>query len=560
MDYYTILAQRTLLASFLPGERLSAVRLHESYSVYLGFAGGLALKLAAVPDMPYLHQLDARFIPKKNAFDWQPSLFAGARLADIALTPGDRVLAFRFDNGLSLIFELTGRYANCVLVGPDGIIIGAIRKITAAESGYRELRQGVPYLPPPPRSFPDPLTADTAVLRAAFRTAGGDTLADALAAGITVGSRPIAREAAIRAGFDPAVPPDAVTDVDLDKIVEALAGLARTAAAGGDGGTVLAGPDGLPREVVPFRLMQPGPNDRWFESLDDAVRHYARERETGLQVRGYRQSALAALKREERSLTRTLAKVREDRGGDREPELLEHEANALLTNLRLIRRGMDRVTVPDPYGGVDLDIALDPALDGVANAERLFTRARKFRTAAAMTERRVAAIEHRLEAIAAERERVATLEDPAELKTLAAQASRSMAHADQAGDEDRVFPRRFVSVSRLEIVVGRHNEENDRLVRWARKNDLWLHAQGVAGSHVILRSPGQNPDRHSIEQAAAIAAYYSKARTSGVVPVVCTPVKYVVKRRGQGPGEVTYTHEKVYFVEPGLPGGGEPGG
>ena len=80
------------------------------------------------------------------------------------------------------------------------------------------------------------------------------------------------------------------------------------------------------------------------------------------------------------------------------------------------------------------------------------------------------------------------------------------------------------------------------------------NAQSIGGSHVILRSPGkQNPDHRSLEFAAAITAHYSKGKTSAVVPVVWTRVKYVVKRKGQGPGQVHYTHEKVLFVEPGLP-------
>ena len=122
-------------------------------------------------------------------------------------------------------------------------------------------------------------------------------------------------------------------------------------------------------------------------------------------------------------------------------------------------------------------------------------------------------------------------------------------------DADEKFPRRFRSVSGLEIIVGRNDRENDELIRWAHKNDFWLHAQNIGGSHVILRSPGrQSPDHKSIELAAAIAAYYSKAKTSAVVPVACTQVKYVVKRKGQGPGKVTYTREKVLFVQPGVPG------
>ena len=141
-----------------------------------------------------------------------------------------------------------------------------------------------------------------------------------------------------------------------------------------------------------------------------------------------------------------------------------------------------------------------------------------------------------------------------ELKTIAARYER-LQSKERAVDADQPFPRRFVSVSGLEIIVGRNNNENDELVRWAHKEDIWLHAQGVGGSHVILRTHGkkQSPDHTSIEQASAIAAYYSKAKTSSIVPVVHTPVKYVVKRKGQGPGQVTYTREKVVFVEPKLP-------
>jgi predicted ribosome quality control (RQC) complex YloA/Tae2 family protein len=59
----------------------------------------------------------------------------------------------------------------------------------------------------------------------------------------------------------------------------------------------------------------------------------------------------------------------------------------------------------------------------------------------------------------------------------------------------------------------------------------------------------------SVEQAAAIAAYYSKEKNAAIVPVVCTHIKYIVKRKGQGPGKVTYSREKVIFAKPGiLPG------
>ena len=215
---------------------------------------------------------------------------------------------------------------------------------------------------------------------------------------------------------------------------------------------------------------------------------------------------------------------------------------------------MSSVTLADPYGEETVEIDLDPTLGGPSNAERFFTRARKLRAAAHLVEERIAGIKKRLGGIDSEKKRLETLDDIRELKAMAA-AYTGRISTDRTYDTDRSFPRRYRSVSGLEIVVGRNNRENDELVRWAGKNDIWLHAQGVEGSHVILRTPGKNqkPDRKSIELAASITAYYSKARTSAVVPVVYTAVKYVIKRKGQGPGQMTYSRENVIFTEPGLP-------
>jgi predicted ribosome quality control (RQC) complex YloA/Tae2 family protein len=105
-------------------------------------------------------------------------------------------------------------------------------------------------------------------------------------------------------------------------------------------------------------------------------------------------------------------------------------------------------------------------------------------------------------------------------------------------------------------LVGRSNRENDILThRVARQRDLWFHARGVAGSHVIMQrgSHRDNPSREILSRAAAIAAYYSKARTSGLAPVVYTERRYVRKPRKAPPGLAVCIREKVLMVRPVLP-------
>lgn len=104
-------------------------------------------------------------------------------------------------------------------------------------------------------------------------------------------------------------------------------------------------------------------------------------------------------------------------------------------------------------------------------------------------------------------------------------------------------------------LAGKTDADNDRLsLKTARANDLWFHVHGQPGSHVILQGPeSQEPTPDVIQQAAAIAAWHSKARNAGTVPVSCTQAKYVTKPRGAKPGTVTIKREKKIKTVPGLP-------
>ena len=105
------------------------------------------------------------------------------------------------------------------------------------------------------------------------------------------------------------------------------------------------------------------------------------------------------------------------------------------------------------------------------------------------------------------------------------------------------------------VLVGRSDIDNDRLsIKVARPDDWWFHVRGMPGSHVILRSkPGAEPDRETLKRAAAIAAYYSKARSGGVVAVSATRARYVTKPKGTKPGSVHIRKESLFKVRPGLP-------
>jgi len=105
--------------------------------------------------------------------------------------------------------------------------------------------------------------------------------------------------------------------------------------------------------------------------------------------------------------------------------------------------------------------------------------------------------------------------------------------------------------------VGRNDSENDELTRYiAAPDDIWLHAYGYPGAHVVLKREGrrEEPSLRTIEEAAGLAAYWSRARGSKAVPVIYAEARYVRKPKGARPGAVAVMRGKTIMVEPKLPG------
>ena len=124
-----------------------------------------------------------------------------------------------------------------------------------------------------------------------------------------------------------------------------------------------------------------------------------------------------------------------------------------------------------------------------------------------------------------------------------------------ASKQPQAHPRRYRTSTGWSVWAGRNNKENDVLThKMSAQNDLWFHARGYAGSHVVLRSEGRKeaPSKQTILEAAALAAYWSKGKTAKKVSVAYTMVKHVTKPRGGAPGQALLRREKTIIVEPAL--------
>jgi hypothetical protein len=239
-------------------------------------------------------------------------------------------------------------------------------------------------------------------------------------------------------------------------------------------------------------------------------------------------------------------------------------ADLLASHLHEIRVGMASVRLID-FVGQEQEIELDPALPPAVNLDRWYRRAAK-------TERSVEQIERRLEETTTG---LSTVNRQLhELKQLPTDSTESLdrwldfaesngldprprdttASAQRrAAVEDRM-PYWTFRCGEWEIRVGRSASDNDELtLRHSHLRDMWLHAQGVAGSHVVIRSAGRPVPKDILEDAARIAAQYSKSKTSSTVAVHAVERRYVRKPRKAPAGTVKLERAQTLFVEPGIP-------
>jgi predicted ribosome quality control (RQC) complex YloA/Tae2 family protein len=328
-------------------------------------------------------------------------------------------------------------------------------------------------------------------------------------------------------------------------------------------------------------LDHPFPDEVWTDQPDgptgDTVSLPARDRLVERLCRLTLDRHLTGLGRALRSADRLVGNLERDLERAERGDHFRRCGEALAANLHLVKQGQERLSTNDLRDGSPLEIPLDPALPPAANLEALFRRARKAEKGRQIIADRLdearqsrtdqQAIKDELDTVAgpacADLDCLQEILDwqerhAAALPTAESSTGRTRTH----GPEEPARPfRRFLIDGRFELWVGRNNKENDELThRASHTRDIWLHAQGVSGSHAILRTAAkpENVPHSVIAKAAAVAAANSKARHSGLVPVIYTERRYVRKPRKAPPGTAVCLQEKSLFVEPGIPSGVEP--
>lgn len=286
-----------------------------------------------------------------------------------------------------------------------------------------------------------------------------------------------------------------------------------------------------------------------------AIEAHYHNKETSLAQERARDERLRALqktlKKQQRRIDAwqdDLAKATKYRDYARYGELIK-------ANLGSIKTGMNRISLVDYYDEALPQVALplDSTKSARGNMDDYFKKHRKYLTAERELTPRIAEAERELHALRQEMLSIeqGTWTEPLFSVTAARAATRPASRAQKESSTRRRGPfRRFVSTDGLPIFVGRNARENDELTfGLAKSDDLWLHARGTPGSHVLVRlGKGTDPPPETLRDAATLALLYSDLKKSGKGEVIYTRSKWVRKAKGQSPGAVIVTQEKSLHI------------
>ena len=492
---------------------------------------------------------------------------AGGRLSAITQPPMERLLDFSFDCtdelGESvqkhLILELMGRNSNLILTDGTGRVLDCLRRVDFEMSAGRQLLPGLYYRLPPTQGKRSPFETDTDTLAQLLCAQTGQKQFDAWLLDTFGGISPLlCRELAFRIFGD--VDTD-IAALSQDAKRQAAVSLYEQFSALADGkkAPVLLVKQDRPWDFTCIPIAQYGGFVRCelqqgFSQLLDS---FYGERDHAERLRQKTQAVRKLLTNLCNRTARKLALQKKELAGTYDRERLRRLGDIVTANLHAIARGQSRLRAVDFYDPdmQEIDIPLNPALSPQQNAAKFYKDYQKAKTAERVLTGQIARGETELDYLESVLEALSRAESERDIQQIRAELADGGYLREQTQKKRMKLPpakpMQFRSTEGYTILAGRNNQQNDMLTtKLAEKGDIWLHAQKIHGSHVIIVCAGQTPSDETVTEAMTLAAYYSQSREGQNVPVDYTRVKNVKKPNGAKPGMVVYDRYATGYVTP----------
>ena len=485
---------------------------------------------------------------RRNSASLFPGI-TGMVIEKVFMHPADRQLHIRMNNRCELVVQLFGSKANILLVNTGGMISETFLKkpdvkITVIES----LRVNSGSITP--ETF--------------LSTYAGQPLKDSLKRILPQFGPVLIRELLARTGMDGEQTINVFPENEIVRMLETVQRLKEELLATPLPRIYFDGTSPVRFSIIPLHHLNDFTSQN-YGSVSEAIQTYRAHMHHDKSVLQEKEDIVRLLEREREHTERALHTMKEESEKPNRAKQYELFGKLLISQLHLLKKGDTTAVAEDFVSGSNalVEIPLDQHLAPAKNAERYFEKAEKSRRAAEEQHRRILELTDRQKSVSQLLDRMEEISSSDDLKHFAEEHRSVLSQfgfkTEKSGQLKKEEPlpfRVFTVAGGFHVWAGKSGENNDLLsTRHTAKNDLWFHARGVGGSHVVLKiGTGKGEvSKQAIDQAAAIAAYYSKMKKSKLVPVTMCEGKYVRKPKGVPPGTVTVEREKTIYAEPGLP-------
>lgn len=488
---------------------------------------------------------------------------SGGRLMAIRQDGLERIVSLDFEctNEIgdivtnSLVAEIMGRHSNIILVR-DGRVIDSVKRITDDISSVRRVLPGIQYEAPPRQDRLCLLDAEPQQVLDAIADSP-ERLCKKLSAVLEGVSPILTREMAWYSAKDVDAACNALSDSAKDRL-RFILGRVKSAVSGGECCfTVVSEPGGRKKDFCFINIEQYATSmvishensanellDGFFASQDRTER--TRQRAHDL---------LKLLMNSYERVSRKLELQKKELAECSEREVFRVRGDLINANIWRLEKGQSKAVLEDFTTGEPVEIQLDPRLTPAQNAQKYYTEYRKLDTAEKKLTELIAKGQQELVYIDSVFDAASRTDSESDLAEIRRELREQGYLKGGVRADEKVKktsdPLHFRSSEGFEILVGRNNRQNDQLtLKTAKATDIWLHTQGIAGSHVIIRTEGRQPGEQTLFEAAQLAAFHSKGRSGSGVPVDYVAVKFVKKPAGAKPGMVIFTNNRTLYVTP----------
>jgi predicted ribosome quality control (RQC) complex YloA/Tae2 family protein len=527
------------------------------------------LLLSASPNYPRIHITEAA---KENPA--VPPVFCmllrkhltGGRIISFGFSDYERIITILIEasNELGdisekrLVIEIMGRHSNIILLNSENKILDSIKHIDSEISSVREVMPARPYVLPPAQDKFSPASLEPEQLLELMDTST-QTAEKFLLDNIKGFSPLLCREICCRASVEGRKRAASLDGSERRALMDALGVMLADIRSGNYSPSVMFEDEQHSRPVdfhcLDIRQYVYREN---VSSISHVLDRFYAARDNAERLRQKKSDLYKTLNTLMDRCSKKLS-IQEDTLRDvADREKLKLYGELITANMYAIPRNTKSVSLLNYYSENEeyVDVPIDPDLTPQANAQRYFKKYAKAKSTYAYTTKQIeesrAELDY-LESVLQMLDNCTNLQEIDEVRQeLAGQGYIQLKKKPAAKKKAAATePIHFRSSDGFDIYVGKNNIQNDYLtLKMARSNDIWLHTKSIPGSHVIIRRDGREiPDR-TVEEAAVIAACYSKAKMSSNVQVDYTSVKNVSKPSGAKPGMVIYVNYRTAVVDP----------